>query len=93
MTRRTTVRLPDELLRRAKKYAVAEGTTVTALMEDGLRYVLNERDLSAKRPRIFPPVDTSGGGLKPGYDEVTLAKQLQEEVDIEYVRRMNRGFR
>ena len=37
---RTTVRLNDDLLRRAKMRAAAEGTTLTALIERGLEAVL-----------------------------------------------------
>ena len=38
---RTTVRLDDELLRRAKIHAAEQGTTLTALIEAGLRHVLD----------------------------------------------------
>lgn len=79
-------------MRRAKRYAADRGTTVTALMEDGLRYVLNERNAGAKKVRVFPPVDTSGGGTLPGVDLVDLSK-LQEIEDIEYVRRMENGYK
>ena len=34
---RTTVRLPKELLRLAKRKAAEEGRTLTALIEEGLR--------------------------------------------------------
>jgi len=37
---RTTVRLDDDLLRRAKIRAAAQGTTLTALIEAGLEAVL-----------------------------------------------------
>ena len=43
MIKRTTVRLPAELLRKAKRKADAEGRTLTALMEDGLRYVVSDK--------------------------------------------------
>ena len=39
MSERTTVRLPPELLRRAKRKAAAERRTLTELIEDGLRMV------------------------------------------------------
>jgi toxin-antitoxin system PIN domain toxin len=41
-TERTTVRLPPELLRRAKRKAAAEGRTLTSLIEDGLWLVVAE---------------------------------------------------
>ena len=68
MAERTTVRLPEYLVKRAKKRAAAEGTSMTALIEDGLRRVLNERDAGAKKARVMPPVDTATGGMMPGID-------------------------
>jgi hypothetical protein len=40
---KTTVELPEGLLREAKRAAVREGTTVRALIEQGLRAVLSGR--------------------------------------------------
>ncbi len=54
MNERTTVRLPKELLRRAKRKAADEGRTLTALIEEGLRRVVSER--APPRRRIFPSV-------------------------------------
>lgn len=64
---RTTVRLADELLSRAKMKAAAEGRTLTSLIEEGLRVVLTE---SQPPPggRIELPVCSSGGGVLPGVD-------------------------
>ena len=42
MRERTTVRLPEDLVVRAKRKAAAEGRSLTALIEDGLRRVVNE---------------------------------------------------
>lgn len=89
MNARTTVRLPPELLRRAKRKAADEGRTLTALIEEGLRHVLNAHkpisDIAHKPPRV----STASGGLLPG---VTLdLHKLQEEEDLEYVKRMKLG--
>jgi len=50
---RTTVRLDDDLLRRAKTIAAQQDTTLTALIERGLRLVLAsempEREAPARR--------------------------------------------
>lgn len=78
MTERTTVRLPDDLVRRAKRKAAAEGRTLTALIEDGLRHVLNDR---AKSKRVMPRVSASTGGLKPGIDLNDMAS-LQDMEDL-----------
>src|SRR6266702_1379645 len=42
MTERTTVRLPADLLKRARRKAAAERRTLTSLIEDGLRSVVAE---------------------------------------------------
>ena len=41
---KTTVELPDALVRQAKRVALREGTTVRALIERGLRAVVSGRD-------------------------------------------------
>ena len=81
MPERTTVRLPDDLIRRAKRKAAAEGRTLTALIEDGLRRVLNERG-PVRAGRALPPVSTATGGLMPGIDlNDTAALQESEDLD------------
>jgi hypothetical protein len=40
---KTTVELPDSLVREAKRVALREGTTVRALIERGLRSVISGR--------------------------------------------------
>jgi len=86
MTARTTVRLPEDLVRRAKRKAAAEGRTFTALIEDGLRRVLAESKPAATAERVFPRVSSAKGWLKEGID----LKKIQEEDDLEYIERMSR---
>jgi hypothetical protein len=83
MTERTTVRLPESLLIRAKRKAAAEGRTLTALIEEGLRHVIAER---AEKPakRILPPVWKA----EPGAARELDLHELQEIEDLEYVERM-----
>jgi hypothetical protein len=94
MIERTTVRLPKELLTRAKRKAAAEGRTLTALIEDGLRAVLAEtaKPKRASARRVVLPVSSGTGGLMPGIDPVKLDTVMQEIEDLEYVERMKRGF-
>lgn len=89
MTERTTVRLPPELLRRAKRKAAAEGRTLTSLMEDGLRYVVSEQPQAEKRARVMPRVSTATGGLRPGVD-ITSYSALEEQDDLERYGQPNR---
>jgi len=87
MTERTTVRLPEDLLARAKRKAAAEGRTLTSLIEDGLRLVIAENRKAAKGSRVMPRVSTATGGPMPGID-LTDFSALQEMDDLEYVERM-----
>jgi hypothetical protein len=87
--KRTTVRLPAELLRTAQRKAAAEGKTLTGLMEEGLRYVVGSPPQhKTKRPEI--PVSKEGGGHAPGF---TTFKEIEEQEDLEYIERLNRGFK
>jgi hypothetical protein len=86
MVDRTTVRLPDELIRRAKRKASAEGRTLTALIEDGLRLVLSEREGATAKKRTLPPVSRARGGLRPGID-LNDGASLHELEDLDYIAR------
>jgi uncharacterized protein DUF6364 len=81
MAERTTVRLPEDLVRRAKQKALAEGRSLTALIEDGLRKVLDELGPPTRRKRILPPVSSAKGGLVPGID-LDDSAALQELEDL-----------
>jgi predicted DNA-binding protein len=85
MTERTTVRLPGELLTRAKRKAADEGRTLTALIEEGLRRVVAEKPDAAKRERVVPRVSKAKGGFAPG---VTSIRDIEELEDREYVERL-----
>jgi hypothetical protein len=87
MTERTTVRLPEDLLKRAKRKAAQEGRTLTSLIEDGLRIVVAESVTRGKPRRVSPPVSKATGGLRPGVTHDPFWK-YQEMEDLEYVRRM-----
>jgi hypothetical protein len=64
---RTTIRLSDELLRKARKKAAEEGRTVTSLVEEGLKIVLAESK-PRKRGRVRLPISKASGGTLPGVD-------------------------
>jgi hypothetical protein len=84
MSQRTTVRLPSDLIARAKRRAAADGRTLTSLIEEGVRAVVDERSRSLKRRRVALPVSKATGWLRPGVD---LAN-VEEMQDLEYVERM-----
>jgi hypothetical protein len=77
---RTTVDLPDELLRQARRQAAEEGTTLTALLADGLRLRLGGAPRSARRRRPLP-VSNVGGGLQPWIDPSSNASLLDAADD------------
>jgi predicted transcriptional regulator len=72
---KTTVELPDELLREVQRLARAEGTTMRSLMEEGLREVI-ARHVAAGR---FSLRDASvpGEGVSAQFADATWA-QLRE---------------
>lgn len=74
---RTTVRLRDALLKRAKKRAAEEHRTLTSLLEEGITLAL-ARPVKARRERIEVPVSRASGGVLPGVD-------LNRSSDLESV--------
>ncbi len=87
MVERTTVRLPKDLLSRAKRKAVAENRTLTSLIEEGLRLVVSDKPKPAKAKRVLPRCSSAGGPPLPGID-ISDSAALQEMEDLEYVERM-----
>ncbi len=64
---RTTIRLDDDLLARAKALAAHTGRTLTAVIEDALRAALARR--RPRKARASADLPTYGrGGLRPGID-------------------------
>ena len=92
MVERTTVRLPQELLKRAKRKAADEGRTLTSLIEDGLRRVLLGQPETPKKKRVMPRVSKATGGPRPGID-ISDSAALQEMEDLEYIERLKSGFK
>ena len=92
MIERTTVRLPRELLNRAKRKAVTERRTLTSLIEEGLRLVVSDKPIAAKRERRPLPLSTAKGPPLPGID-ISNSAALQEMEDIEYVERLKKSFK
>jgi hypothetical protein len=52
---RTTVDIPDELLRRAKSEAALRGRKLKDLVEEGLRHVLEQHKAPAETEQKPPP--------------------------------------
>ena len=65
---RTTVRLDEALLERARAEAAKRKTTLTSLIEQGLELVLRRPMKRPRLPRVSLPECRAGGGTLPGID-------------------------
>lgn len=77
---RTTIRINDDLLKRAKKQAADEGRTLTSLVEDGLALVLS-KPKGSRRKRVELPVSKAAGGVLPGID-LNRSSDLEEVMNV-----------
>ena len=76
---RTTIRINDNLLKRAKKRAADERRTLTSLVEDGLVLILSKVKLSPRK-RIELPVSKATGGVLLGID-LNRSSDLEEVMN------------
>lgn len=65
---KTTVDLPDAVLDAARERARRDGTSLRALLIDGLRKVLEEDDTDQIRYRYKPVLSDGSGEVQPGVD-------------------------
>lgn len=75
---RTTLRLDEHLKEQAKFVAAKRGETLTALMEQGLRWAIAQDQKPRKAIKLH--VATTGGGLLPGID-LNNSAQLSDILD------------
>jgi hypothetical protein len=64
---RTTIRLPEDLIRAVKRLAAETNRTMTRVIEESLRETLTRRDAPPERGPVQLPT-FAGGGLRPGVD-------------------------
>ena len=57
---KTTIELPDELIRQVRRVAQQEGASLRALVEEGLQRSLEARRQAVRRPLDFPVYGGSG---------------------------------
>jgi hypothetical protein len=76
---RTTIRINDDLLLRAKKRAAEEGRTLTSLIEDALALVVAKPKASRRGP-VELPVSKASGGVLPGID-LNRSSELEEAMN------------
>ncbi len=84
---RTTVRLDETLLRSVKGYAARHHLTLTSVIEDALRRLLNEEERTAEGAPVDVLVFT-GSGTRPGVDiaDRQTWRHLVDEEDAERFR-------
>jgi hypothetical protein len=86
---RTTVRIDDALLAEAKAYAARHNRSLTSVLEDALRELLNRhRDRTERAPVRLDVFH--GDGLMPGVD-IDSSARLHELLDQEQVERLRTG--
>jgi hypothetical protein len=69
---KTTVDIADDLLKRSQQLAKREGSTLRAVLEEGLRLVLKDR--RAPGPRTFRFPTFGKGGLNPEFRDADWDK-------------------
>ena len=74
---KTTVNLPDELLREAHELARREKTTLRELIETGLRAVIKER--SGESTFTLADASVDGRGLQPEFRDASW-EQIRDAV-------------
>lgn len=78
---RTTVRLSEELLRRAKKRAADTNQTLTSLIEEGLKTILAGSSSARCRTAVQLPISKASGGTLPGID-LNRASELEDRMNL-----------
>lgn len=74
---RTTVRLDEALMERARQEAARRGMTLTSLIEQGLRLALRRPLKHPQRDSVSLPECHAGGGVLPGVDLNDSASLLE----------------
>jgi hypothetical protein len=79
---RTTIRINDQLLIETKQYAAGTGQTLTAVIEDALRQMIDRQKQSEKRKKV-KLLTVQGSGTLPGVDLDDSASllELMEEAN------------
>lgn len=85
------IHLPDDLLRRVKKCAAADGTTVDQFIHDRLdracaddAAAVHSPERALDRQHYWFPVSTRSGGVRPGVDLIKTAALLGQEDEERY---------
>ena len=72
-----TIELPDDLLDRTRRLARAEGTTLRAVIEEGLHLALRAREPRQRKQFALKPFP--GDGLTPEFESASWT-QIRDEI-------------
>ena len=83
---KTTLNIDDTVMQRLREEAARRGTTMSALVEAGLRRILDEDQTESTSKDSLPPLPTwnSGGLLVDVSNREELYRVLEEERDARY---------
>jgi hypothetical protein len=73
---KTTIEIQDELLERSKRPARQEGTTLRAVIEEGLQLTLRARAQKRRLPFVVQPF--VGDGLAPEFQSAGWERRREE---------------
>lgn len=79
----TTLRIPDELYRKAKAEAAREGITLTRFLAEGLRLRINQKTSKPIRPHVFRVYDPGIPCQFSDRDIRRIAAEEQEKHDFD----------
>ena len=74
---KTTIEVQDDLLERSKRLARQEGTTLRAVIEEGLQLALRAR--AQKRRQTFELKPFAGDGLNPEFQSASW-ERIRDEI-------------
>ncbi|GAA3109718.1 DUF6364 family protein [Nonomuraea salmonea] len=74
------MRIDEALLNEAKAYAARNGRSLTSVMEDALRQLLNRSTEAAERPRVELVTSTAPAGFQPWVQERLDAGEKLEHI-------------
>jgi hypothetical protein len=76
----TTLRLDDDLCRRAKAKAASQGVSLTKLVEEAIREHLDRPVPAPRRRRLRLPVSTATGGVTPSFSSLEEAVEAADSA-------------
>ena len=77
---KTTIEISDELMERSRRLAARQGTTLRALVENGLRLQLNDKG-RGREHKAFRMKTFRGNGMTELYVHAGLHRAIQDSYE------------